>query len=406
MKIKVYHSLFFLFIIALVFQQNIARIIPMFNYLDETCALVLFIFGFLNQVCRKRYMLKSDIISLTCLTCLFILGILSSLIYGYQDVYYTLLGGFLQVKFFLLMFGIKWLAEDLTRYNIIQIVKDACYASLLFIIIAEMFNRLVYGVSFMYMLDTCSKVIFLTAGIIIASYRLRNELLLVAGGCILLLLTERAKAYAGILLIIILYVWVIKLNKKVKLSEIFLLGVGFIVLAWNKIYFYYVWGAAHNYARAVLTMTGIKVANEYFPLGTGFGTYASYVAADQYSPVYYMYGISEHSEMGVDRQMFLMDTYWPSVMCEMGWLGVVAIIVMLFVIFMKIQSLYKNNKCIYCACLLSFLYMIITTFEETGFMQPLLMCHAIIIGICIGYNDKYEVKENVRGKRKIFGGII
>lgn len=404
MKRKVYQSLFFLFIIAFVFQQKLSEIIPVFNYLDETCALLLFILGLFNQIYCKKCMAKSDVISLICLTCSIFLGMIASFIYGYQNAYYTLLGGFMHVKFFFLMFGIKWLAEDFARFDAIIVLKNTCFASLLFILFADVINRIVYGFSFMAMLDTCSKMIFLIAGIYITSERLESKLILTVGGCVLLYLTGRAKAYAGILMIIALYVWMVNLNKKIKLFDMLLLGIGAIALAWNKIYFYYVWGAAHNYARAVLTMTGIKIANDYFPLGTGFGTYASYVAAEQYSPVYYIYGISEHYEMGVNTQMFLLDTYWPSVMGEMGWGGVIFLIAILFIIFMKVQVLYKNNRNIYYACMLSFLYMIITTFEETGFMQPLLMCNAIIIGICIGYSDTYEVKEMLELKDET-GGI-
>lgn len=401
MKRKVYQSLFFLFIIAFVLQQKLSQIISMFNYLDETCALLLFILGLLNQIYCKKCMTRGDVISLICLACSIILGMISSFIYGYQDVYYTLLGGFMHMKFFFLMFGIKWLADEFARFDAIIVLKSACFASLLFIIFADVINRIVYGYPFMAMLDTCSKMFFLIAGIFITSERLGRKLVLTVGGCVLLYLTGRAKAYAGIFLIIALYVWVVKLNKKVKTFDLLVLGIGTITLAWDKIYFYYIWGATHYYSRAILTMTGIKIANDYFPLGTGFGTYASYVAAEQYSPVYYIYGISEHYEMGVNTQMFLMDTYWPSVMGEMGWIGMIFLIVLLFIIFTKVQLLYKKNRNIYYACLLPFLYMIITTFEETGFMQPLLMCNAIIIGICIGYSDTYEVKKMPELKEKL-----
>lgn len=56
MKRKVYQSLFFLFIIVFVFQQKLSQIIPVFNYLDETCALILFILGIIRKIISIDYL--------------------------------------------------------------------------------------------------------------------------------------------------------------------------------------------------------------------------------------------------------------------------------------------------------------------------------------------------------------
>lgn len=166
------------------------------------------------------------------------------------------------------------------------------------------------------------------------------------------------------------------------------LAIGCIIIAWNKIYFYYIWGFYYNYARSTLFRTGIKIANDYFPLGTGWSTYGSYYAAQKYSPIYFLYGISEHQELGVYTRSYLMDTYWPIVYAESGWSGFVAVGIICMLLFYKVQKLFQIDKRLYATGFLVFAYMMITTLEETGFAQPALMCLALLMGIVFAESDR------------------
>ncbi|MEZ0491230.1 hypothetical protein AB2L28_03155 [Kineococcus sp. TBRC 1896] len=76
-------------------------------------------------------------------------------------------------------------------------------------------------------------------------------------------------------------------------------------------------------ARSELTVGGLAVAAATFPLGAGFGRYASSTAADAYSPWYYWlhfdsrYGLAP----GPDSGQFLNDSQWPALYGETGWFG-------------------------------------------------------------------------------------
>ncbi|WP_432524048.1 hypothetical protein [Kineococcus sp. SYSU DK006] len=76
-------------------------------------------------------------------------------------------------------------------------------------------------------------------------------------------------------------------------------------------------------ARSLLTQGGAAVAGETFPLGAGFGRFASATAADSYSPWYYQLGFDHRFGMGpaADSGQFLNDTQWPALYGEAGWLG-------------------------------------------------------------------------------------
>lgn len=79
--------------------------------------------------------------------------------------------------------------------------------------------------------------------------------------------------------------------------------------------------SAEASVRGRLYRTGERIANSDFPLGAGFGRYASYGSRIYYSPIYYKYGLS--SVYGLSRSFpeFIDDTSWPSVIGETGWAG-------------------------------------------------------------------------------------
>ena len=106
-----------------------------------------------------------------------------------------------------------------------------------------------------------------------------------------------------------------------------LLGPGIFEAVFGDLELYY--GGDQLSARSRLTAGGAQIATEHFPLGVGFGRYASATAADYYSPEYTklgfenIYGVGSGPEMG----KYLNDTQWPALLGETGWLGTIAFVV-------------------------------------------------------------------------------
>jgi hypothetical protein len=249
--------------------------------------------------------------------------------------------------------------------------------------------------------DVCAKAVFIQ-GLIIAHWEKKKEYVL----CVflmwtLLFLSGRSKGFAAICASILILFWVIKRNKKIKITKIILMVALVVAVAWKKIYFYFILGAKYGFARAVLFLTSFRIANDYFPIGTGWGTFGSYFAAQEYSPVYYLYGISTHSELGINTRLYLNDTYWPAVIAESGWLGFLCLLLFFVILFKEMKALYKIDARIYAAGIFIFVYMGITTVEETGFMQPVLMCLALLLGWIIGekYRKNSEIGRDNRNEK-------
>ncbi|HEX4823516.1 MAG TPA: hypothetical protein VFV19_04360 [Candidatus Polarisedimenticolaceae bacterium] len=82
-------------------------------------------------------------------------------------------------------------------------------------------------------------------------------------------------------------------------------------------------GDPNSIARVALHYTSFLIAKDYFPFGTGFGTFGSYASSVYYSEVYAQYGLTEVWGLTPDHPAFITDTFWPMVMGQGGIAGLV-----------------------------------------------------------------------------------
>ena len=74
--------------------------------------------------------------------------------------------------------------------------------------------------------------------------------------------------------------------------------------------------------RVKMYTASYEIAIEHIPLGSGAGTFGSYPSRTlYYSPLYEKYGLSSIYGATEDFSGFLMDTWWPKVIAEAGFLG-------------------------------------------------------------------------------------
>lgn len=108
---------------------------------------------------------------------------------------------------------------------------------------------------------------------------------------------------------------------------------------------YFTDAAEFSTARTVMTLDSLKIAASAFPLGVGFGRFGSYAAALYYSPEYSSRGyesIYGLAPTGMGNSRFLTDTFWPALLGETGWLGAVAFIMALTVIWRRFSKLRRT----------------------------------------------------------------
>lgn len=98
-------------------------------------------------------------------------------------------------------------------------------------------------------------------------------------------------------------------------------------------------------ARVALYMTAFKIANEYFPFGTGQGSYGSVPVNIVYSKVYSDYNIDKVYGLGWnDKVNFRMDTHWATILGENGYLGILLyVLLMLYPYRFYMKKIVKRN---------------------------------------------------------------
>lgn len=84
----------------------------------------------------------------------------------------------------------------------------------------------------------------------------------------------------------------------------------------------YAGSSSEDTVRTALTLRSFDVALQYFPLGSGGGTFASAASYQLgYSDLYYQYGISELYGGSEDSGNFLTDVFWPKYLAQGGFFG-------------------------------------------------------------------------------------
>lgn len=74
--------------------------------------------------------------------------------------------------------------------------------------------------------------------------------------------------------------------------------------------------------RGLMHQVSTQIARDYFPLGSGAGTFGSAPSRDlYYSNLYHLYGLSSHYGASPQYSSYLMDTWWPKVLGETGLFG-------------------------------------------------------------------------------------
>lgn len=81
--------------------------------------------------------------------------------------------------------------------------------------------------------------------------------------------------------------------------------------------------------RNALYIASFKIATDYFPFGSGQGTFGSYPVGKHYSQIYYDYdldkvqGLGRDNALGLVESHFIFDTHWSSILGEMGFIAFV-----------------------------------------------------------------------------------
>lgn len=198
---------------------------------------------------------------------------------------------------------------------------------------------------------------------------------------IMIFLTLRMKAI-GTLMVLLYFLYKQIRNKEItlKIREILVISFFCIILAWDKFVFYFVDNA--NYARGLILFNAIQIANEYFPIGAGFGSFASSGSMKYLSPLYEQY------EMYNPDDFFANDSFIATVLSQTGYLGLIVYFTLIFLLIIKVMKISDSNRLL--SVLVLLVYILICCIGEVSFFAVYIVPMAFWIGLQLGqeYNSK------------------
>lgn len=160
----------------------------------------------------------------------------------------------------------------------------------------------------------------------------RNILFLSMSEAVLIMVIKsRSLILAAIILL--LYISLIIENKHSMFLRSLVIAAAAVLIGYPQYQKYFVNGVKVNQGtspRLLFLSGGIQLFKEYFPFGTGFGTFGSSTAASHYSSLYYVLGFHKIAGMTPNNPKYLNDTFWPMIFGQLGLVGTIPYVCLFF----------------------------------------------------------------------------
>lgn len=166
-----------------------------------------------------------------------------------------------------------------------------------------------------------------------------------------------------------------------------LLVVAGLYFAWSRFDDYFISGMDNDQlARPMMYKTAPKVFVDYFPFGSGLGTFGTSASAKTYySPLYYKYDLSEIWGMSPsDHGAFNADSFYPC-LAQFGFFGL-----FFFITFWKRRLLAINNindMRYYKIAIMAFLCLAIENIGDTSYLSGRGMVYFMLIALCLSNHE-------------------
>ena len=387
-----------------VFSDLIQTFLPAFGYFDELIALLSVLY-FIGDIKRSGLRIKkgNSTVFIFLLVCT---GFVGNIVFGLQVLYAALLDAFLCVKFWLAIYvGYKLFKSFSIKDNAIFIYNNVRILTFIFAIMTFMaelnytpfVGDIRYGLRSVHLFyshpTTYAAMCCLLIAILVTveQYIKKGTIY----GIVLLILmctTLRSKAIGAAISVVMIYYFVIIRKKKFKLRTVLLFFPLLIAVAWDSIYFYFFSSIQKESARYNLLSTSFSIAKDYFPIGTGFGTFGSYTSGKYYSLVYSMYGISSIFGLQQGKAWFISDSFWPMVIGQFGVIGLILYSAALYRLFLRVQGIRKINIYYYMSGLIILAYLMISSVAEAAFVHPLAIPMGVWLGCIFSNTKNFSVK--------------
>lgn len=398
-----YYLFLALFFIALL-RDPLEQVVHPVCYIDELLALCAVPLFFMECMRNKPTTLFQQGGYARYIVAFWILGLVSSLIYHYQPFgRVALVDMFLCIKFWLAIYVGKVVFEHLSLKDYADKIYLCIRVTVWIFAILILADYLVWilnsgngffegevrlgikSVKLFYshpMIFSACCVFLLAVLVAIEDYVKGSRKYLVILG-IMMGLTLRSRVFGVVILIALLYICVYLWNRKLNLKILLCTIPALLLIGAYQIYYYFFSSIQQGSARYQLVVKSVEIAKDHIPLGAGFGTFASDISGKVYSPLYQMYEMEHIWGLEEGKTYFVSDTFWPMILGQTGWLGLICFAAAVILLFLRIQKLYEIQKGLYLSGIIIIAYLLIESVAGSAFVHPTAVPLAIWLGILL-----------------------
>lgn len=156
------------------------------------------------------------------------------------------------------------------------------------------------------------------------------------------LFTLKAKFFSEYFMAVYLFLFrktKLKLTSLKVVISLAIFGSLIVYLIWDKLNFYFIAGMSDSegIARPMLYQTGFQILLDYFPFGSGLGTFCNEAARSIYSPLFYDYNLHNVYGLTPDNPQFATDCFYPT-LAQLGFFGLILFIIFWYKRYHQIKS--------------------------------------------------------------------
>lgn len=418
--------MYVLIFLLLIFYDVIEAYVPMANYWDELATFVVLFWGGYS-LWRNPQMSKSERSNWCFLILLVVIGALGNVFHpGLQTNPVAIVKDVLALcKFPAIFFVLERMTiSQEKRAEVIPTLAKISRWILAVTLFAAVLGRFVdlgfytgevrtvptFQFVFSHPTFYVSSCVMLVA-VLIAESIDKNRLFLLLD-CLLIFMAQRTKGYIFIAFLVLfvllgekritklLTVFLGSEKEKVKPARV-ILAVAVVVLAIlivGKSKIELTLSLGFRMARVAMHIVGIQILVDFFPLGSGLGTFASHLSGRYYSNIYELYGLSEINGMTREKYNFISDLFWPYIYGQFGVFGTLIYLKLFISIFFRqFRSMIPDASRI--AMVAVWVYAMIASTSEAYFTNGTGVQMALFLAIFIGYGNQKDGIE----QKTIFG---
>ena len=406
-KAEKYHVIAFAAMLWLmVFQSPLEEIWKPFSYIDESVALIGAVLAVYEATVVQKFRFTKNQLYIGIALSIFVLaGLTGNLIYRYQPWKSVIIDLYTNLKFFFAIGTGYYLFRNVSWENLkkIGVQSSKTILTILFcIFIVDRFVNLYpaevrYGIKsavlfYSHPTYLAGAMAFLVV-LLMVFYEKKN-LPFIAMALVMMAFTMRSKAITSAAAYVAVFLFFAVWKRKLKLWHIAALGAACVIIAWPQISYYFIELGGRS-TRSVILLKSFTIMKDYFPIGTGFGTYASAEASKHFSPVYEIYNFEYLLRFESNRQWlrFLNDSFWPIILGQTGVIGTIAYVCTMGKLFFSSWRLQDGKAHIFTAILYIWIYILICSLAEPAFNNSVAVPLAVMMGYIFGSSQANKLKR-------------